>query len=167
MGMKDRLTKRIAAEVSANTDRGTMPGTYLKIGKLKLVFEMTVMYHWCMVNLTDMQWQRIRHHFPEELRPKSHPGRKPVCTRDVFEAVLWILNTGAQWPMLPQCYPNYKTVHRRFQNGCRQGVVREVLMDLAQTLHEQGGSGRIGGFHRWPVLGGQGWRCRYRPHQAR
>ncbi len=27
---------------------------YLKIGKLKLVFEMTVMYHWCMVNLTDM-----------------------------------------------------------------------------------------------------------------
>ncbi len=97
------------------------------------------MYHWCMVNLTDMQWQRIRHHFPEELRPKSHPGRKPVCTRDVFEAVLWILNTGAQWPMLPPCYPNYKTVHRRFQNGCRQGVVREVLMDLAQTLHEQGG----------------------------
>ena len=60
-------------------------GTYLKIGKLKLVFEMTVMYHWCMVNLTDMQWQRIRHHFPEELRPKSHPGRKPVCTRDVLK----------------------------------------------------------------------------------
>ena len=85
-------------------------GTYLKIGKLKLVFEMTVMYHWCMVNLADMQWQRIRHHFPEELRPKSHPGRKPVGTRDVFEAVLWILNTGAQWPMLPPCYPNYKTV---------------------------------------------------------
>ena len=40
--------------------------------------------------------------------------------------------------MLPQCYPNYKTVHRRFQNWCRQGVLREVLVDLAQTLHEQG-----------------------------
>ena len=115
-----------------------MTGTYLKIGKLKLVFEMTVMYHWCMVNLTDMQWQRIRHHFPEELRPKSHPGRKPVCTRDVFEAVLWILNTGAQWHMLPPCYPNYKTVHRRFQNWCRNEVLRAVLMDLANTLHEQG-----------------------------
>jgi hypothetical protein len=33
----------------------------------------------------------------------------------VLEAVLWILNTGAQWHMPPQCYPNYKTVHRRFQ----------------------------------------------------
>ena len=59
-------------------------GTYLKIGKLKLVFEMTVMYHWCMVNLTDVQWQRIRHHFPEELRPKSHPGRKPRFARVMF-----------------------------------------------------------------------------------
>jgi transposase len=28
---------------------------------------------------------------------------------------MWILNPGAQWHMLPQCYPNYKTVHRRFQ----------------------------------------------------
>ena len=27
------------------------------------------------------------------------------------EAVLWILNTGAQWHMLPQSYPYYKTVH--------------------------------------------------------
>ncbi len=97
-----------------------------------------MMYHYCMVTLTDQQWERIRHHFPEEHRPGSHPGRKPIATRDVLEAVLWILNTGAQWHMLPQCYPNYKTVHRRFQNWCRQGVLREVLVDLAQTLHEQG-----------------------------
>ena len=27
-------------------------------------------------------------------------------------------NTGAQWHMLPQSYPNYKTVHRRFQTWC-------------------------------------------------
>ena len=40
--------------------------------------------------------------------------------------------------MLPQGYPNYKTVHRRFQNWCRNEVLRDVLMDLANTLHEQG-----------------------------
>src|SRR3970282_543351 len=47
-------------------------------------------------------------------------------------------DTGAQWHMLPQSYPNYKTVHRRFQQWCREEVLRNVLTDLANTLREQG-----------------------------
>jgi transposase len=66
-----------------------------------------------MIRLSDEQWERIRDHFPEEHIADGHPGRKPIPTRRVLEAVLWILNTGAQWHMLPQSYPNYKTVHRR------------------------------------------------------
>jgi len=89
--------------------------------------------------LTDAHWERIRRHFPEENVPEGRPGRKPVPTRRVLEAVLWILNTGAQWHMLPQCYPNYKTVHRRFQRWCEQEVLREVLCTLANELREQGG----------------------------
>src|SRR5215467_1873655 len=72
-----------------------------------------------MIRLTNGQWERIRSHFPEEHMPDGRPGRKPIPTRRVFEAVLWILNTGAQWHMLPQSYPNYKSVHRRFQTWCR------------------------------------------------
>jgi len=49
--------------------------------------------------------------------------------------VLWILNTGAQWHMLPQCYPNYKTVHRRFQTWCHSEILREVLTDIAVSTH--------------------------------
>jgi transposase len=63
-----------------------------------------------MLRLRDDQWERIREHFPEEHIPDSRPGQKPVPTRAVLEAVLWILNAGAQWYLLPQCYPNYKTV---------------------------------------------------------
>src|SRR6186713_2771225 len=91
-----------------------------------------------MIRLTDEQWEHIRDHFPEENIADGRPGRKPIPTRCVLEAVLWILNTGAQWHMLPQCYPNYKTVHRRFQQWCEQQVLREVLKDLANTLREQG-----------------------------
>ena len=91
------------------------------------------------VTLTDAQWERIRRHFPEENIPEGRPGRKPVPTRRVLEAVLWILNTGAQWHMLPQYYPNYKTVHRRFQRWCEQEVLREMLCALANELREQGG----------------------------
>jgi transposase len=55
----------------------------------------------------------------------------------VLEAVLWILNTGAQWHMLPQSYPNYKTVHRRFQTWCRDEVLRRVLTDVANELRDR------------------------------
>ena len=91
-----------------------------------------------MLRLTDEQWERIRDHFPEENIPADRPGRRPVPTRQVLEAVLWILNTGAQWHMLPQCYPNYKTVHRRFQQWCEREILRAVLVDLANELRDRG-----------------------------
>lgn len=91
-----------------------------------------------MLRLSDEQWRRIRGHFPEENAPASRPGPKPVPTRAVLEAVLWILNTGAQWHMLPQSYPNYKTVHRRFQHWCQSDVLRQVLTDLANELRSSG-----------------------------
>ena len=40
--------------------------------------------------------------------------------------------------MLPQYYPNYKTVHRRFQQWCRNEVLRDVLVDLANVLRDEG-----------------------------
>ena len=80
-----------------------------------------------MIRLTDEQWERIRKHFPEEHIADGRPGRKPIPTRRVLEAVLWLLNTGAQWHMLPQGYPNYKTVHRRFQAWCRDEILRRLL----------------------------------------
>jgi len=91
-----------------------------------------------VIRLSDEQWERIREHFPEESIPADRPGRKPIAARKILEAVLWILNTGAQWHMLPQYYPNYKTVHRRFQQWCREEVLREVMKDLANTLRDQG-----------------------------
>ena len=76
--------------------------------------------------------------FPEENIPADRPGRRPVPTRQVLEAVLWILNTGAQWHTLPQCYLNYKTVHRRFQQWCEREILRAILVDLANELRDRG-----------------------------
>jgi transposase len=92
-----------------------------------------------MIRLTDEQWERIRDRFPEEHIADDRPGRKPIATRRVLEAALWILNTGAQWHMLPQSYPNYKTVHRRFQTWCRNETLRNVLTDVANELRDSGG----------------------------
>ena len=99
-----------------------------------------------MIRFTDEQWERIRDHFPEEHIPDGRPGRRPIPTRHVLEAVLWILNTGAQWHMLPQSYPNYKTVHRRFQTWCRNEVLRRVLTDVANELRDKGALDEAGCF---------------------
>jgi hypothetical protein len=40
--------------------------------------------------------------------------------------------------MLPQSYPNYKTIHRRFQAWCRDEVLRRVLTDVANELRDNG-----------------------------
>src|SRR3569832_2449544 len=101
--------------------------TYLKIKNRTETFIIRR-----MLRLSDPHWERIRDHFPEENIPAGRAGRKPISSRRILAAVLWILNTGAQWHMLPQCYPNYKTVHRRFQSGGRGGGRRG------------GGAGRAG-----------------------
>src|SRR5207237_10606506 len=56
----------------------------------------------------------------------------------VFEDVVWIAKPGAHWHTLPQSYPNYKSVHRRFQTGCRDEVLRRVLTDVANELRDKG-----------------------------
>jgi len=91
-----------------------------------------------MIRLMDERWERIRKHFPEEHIPDGRPGRKPIATRQVLEAVLWILNTGAQWHMLRQSYPNYKTVHQRFQTWCCYEILRRVLTAVANELRDKG-----------------------------
>ena len=89
-----------------------------------------------MQRLSDVQSERIREHLPEENIPGGRPGRNPVPAGQVLDAVLWILNTGPQSHMLSQCYPNYKTVHRRFQPWCEWGMLREILTQLPNTLRD-------------------------------
>src|SRR5262245_9080558 len=120
-----------------------------------------------MIRLTNEQWERIRNHFPEEHIPDGRPGRKPIPTRCVFEAVLWILNTGAQWHMLPQSYPNYKSVHRRFQTWCRDEGLRRGLMDVANELRDKGVLDEAEMLHRCDVRDGEGWRGWDRTDEAR
>lgn len=68
----------------------------------------------------------------------SCPGRHPVPVREVLNAALWILATSAQWHMLPQSHPNYKTVHRRFRQWRRSEVLRDVPVDPANNFRESG-----------------------------
>src|SRR6516164_5925474 len=101
-----------------------------------------------MIRLTDEQWERIRDHFPEENIADGRHGRKPTPARCVLEAVLWILNTGAQWHMLPQSYPTPPDLTQDALErvvGANpppmllwEGVVGERLLD--RHFHQLGGA---------------------------
>ena len=92
------------------------------------------MEEWGMMG--DEEWESIRNTKEENILTEA---KEETCkTREVLEDVLWIQNTGAQWHKQQQCYPNYKTVHRRFQSWCADEVLRQILTDVANELRERG-----------------------------
>jgi transposase len=91
------------------------------------------------MDLTEEQWKVIRTILPEDPVRADRRGRPWSDRRNVFNGILWILRTGAPWQDLPERYGKYQTVHRRFQNWVRSGVMEKVLLAIAQDLQERGG----------------------------
>lgn len=78
--------------------------------------------------LTEEQWRRIEDLLPAE---RGRVGRPPRPNREMVNAVLWVLRSGAPWRDLPDRYPNWKSVHTRFLRWSRSGVWKRVLEALA------------------------------------
>lgn len=90
------------------------------------------------MELTDKQWNVIAPLLPKSKSKPGARGRPPVNKRDVFNGVLWILKTGAQWRELPKKYPPYQTCHRYFQRWSELGILTKLLRHLAKDLIERG-----------------------------
>ena len=92
------------------------------------------------VDLTDKQWALIQPLLPVR-KPKreDRPGRPATDPRPLWNGILWILRTGAQWSELPGRYPPYQTCHRWFQGWVQDGTFHKVLRELARDLKERGG----------------------------
>ena len=91
------------------------------------------------MDVTDEQWAMLESLIPEEERQPSGRGRPWRPARDVFNGILWILQTGARWQDLPARYPPYQTVHRRFSHWVDTGVFDLMLQALAEDLYDRGG----------------------------
>lgn len=91
------------------------------------------------MDLTLEQWNVVAALLPADPVRKDGRGRPWSDRRQVLNGVLWILRTGAPWKDLPDRYGAYQTVHRRFQNWVRSGVLESVLLAIAQDLKDRGG----------------------------
>lgn len=70
-------------------------------------------------------------------KPRCRPdrrGRPWKPAREVLNAIVWILRTGAPWRALPRHYPSYQTCHRRFQAWAADGTFRRIAEHLARVV---------------------------------
>jgi putative transposase len=58
-------------------------------------------------DLCDAQWVCIEPHLPT---PKASGRPKVHTTREIVDAVFYILRSGSHWRLLPHDFPPWKTV---------------------------------------------------------
>ena len=61
--------------------------------------------------------------------PKS-TGRPSLNPLIVFNAILWILSSGAAWRDLPPCYGNRNSIYHKFRKWCAEDVFENILKVL-------------------------------------
>jgi putative transposase len=86
-------------------------------------------------DITDEQWALIEPHIP------VYPGGRPrkTDTRDVLDAILYILRTGCQWRYLPVDFPPKSTVWRYFDEWRHDGTldtIHDALRRKARTMEK-------------------------------
>ena len=88
-------------------------------------------------DVKDEEWALI-----EPLIPKQGRMGRPRQTelRSVFNAIQYMLASGCQWRLIPECYPPFSTVQNYFYEWSRSGVLDrmlEALKDAARACAER------------------------------
>ena len=84
-------------------------------------------------DLTEAQWNRIKFMFEKPAKV----GRPALNPRSVFNALMWILKSGARWRDLPARYGNWNSIYHKFRLWCSLGLFERLLkslMPIAKTL---------------------------------
>jgi putative transposase len=84
----------------------------------------------CPSDLSDQQWQVVKKYVP---RPAQR-GRRPICRRRIFNAILYVVRSGCQWRMLPDCFPHWNTVYGVFRQWKLTGVWEQMNHALRSRL---------------------------------
>lgn len=70
-------------------------------------------------DLSDMQWDNIKHLFPS---PKAGGRPRKYPTRELADAVFYLLAAGCAWRMLPHDLPPWDSVYGYFRRWQKDGT---------------------------------------------
>jgi putative transposase len=85
-------------------------------------------------DLTDDEWDVLEPHLPtpeKRGRPRLH------TTREILNAVFYVLKSDCQWRMLPTDFPPLKTVFHYFRRWRIDGIWERMNRVLRQRLREK------------------------------
>jgi transposase len=90
-------------------------------------------------DVTDAEWAFVLPYvalLPEDAPQRNHP------LREVFNALKWLVRTGAPWRMLPHDFPPWEIVYQQAMRWLRAGVFEAMVHDLRLLLREFAGRER-------------------------
>ena len=82
-------------------------------------------------DVTDEEWAFVAPYLT--LMDVNAPQRDHDM-RDVFNALRWMVRSGAQWRMMPQNFPPWFTVYQQAQRWINAGVFEAIVHDLRVLL---------------------------------
>ena len=82
-------------------------------------------------------------------KPRKKSGRPRRDDRAIFDGLIWLARTGAQWSQLPREFGPKSTVHERFTEWTTRGALERAW---AVLLHAY--DGEIGLDWRWQAADG-------------
>jgi putative transposase len=88
-------------------------------------------------DLTNEQWSHL-----QILLPKGQgKGRRhsQAQTRELLNAILYVVRTGCQWRNLPHDFPAWQTVYGYYNKLCELGMWEAINRILGQGVRTQAG----------------------------
>jgi putative transposase len=74
-------------------------------------------------NLTDAEWLYLKPHLPT---PKRRGRPRIHSSREILNAIFYVLKSGCQWRLLPCDFPPWETVYHYFRRWSLDGTWEKV-----------------------------------------
>ena len=87
-------------------------------------------------DVTDDEWTFAA---PYLTLMREDAGQRDYPLRDVFDAVRWVVKTGAQWRSLPGDFPPWPTVYQQARRWLAAGCFEDLAHDLRELLRVAAG----------------------------
>jgi transposase len=69
-------------------------------------------------------------------KERKKPGRPRRDDRAIFDGLIWLARTGAQWSQLPRAFGPKSTVHERFSEWVTSGVLERAWAMLLEEYDD-------------------------------